>query len=391
MRQFVPRILPELTARQIAELPAGMHRVSRNLWLRNNPPAASWIMIFTCPLRHRQEMMGLGSRAIPVAEIRARVMEHRLAVFHGRCPACEKREVRVARQQVVSFGEVAGHYLTAHRAAWRSAEHARQWDQALKVQAAAIWETPVGAIDTGAVMRVLEPLWHSKTQTAARLRGRIEKILDFATSRGWRSGENVARWKGHLSHLLPSAKKLRPAVHHEALDWRDAPALWAELAARGEADMPALALRFTIATNARRGEVLGAKWDEIDLFSHVWTIPASRMKAGREHRVPLSDAALDTLRGLTALRRDHWLFPGTNHGRPIGPTSLLDLLRTLRPDVTVHGFRSSFADWAKAHGVSVDLREAALAHKIQDVTRAAYERSDLLEERRPAMTRWGIS
>jgi integrase len=311
-----------------------------------------------------------------------------LELFHGRCPACARRARRTPRPQVISFGAVAAQYLAAHRASWRSAEHARQWDTAFKAQAKTIWDMPVAAVDTAAVMSVLQPLWTVKTQTAFRLKGRIESVLDFAKARGWRTSENPARWRGHLSELLASPKKLAPVRHLAALDWRELPALWTDLTQR--ADMAALLLRLLFATTLRRDEARLGRWVEVDLPAKVWTVPAVRMKSGLPHRVPLSDAALDVLKALAARRRDDWLFPGANTGRPLGATAMREMLGLLRSGATTHGStRAGFVGWATAHGVSLDLREAALAHVIPDKVRAAYQREDLLNERAPIMQRWG--
>ena len=248
-------------------------------------------------------------------------------------------------------------------------------------------DLPVGQVDTGFVMQVLQSLWAAKTQTAFRLKGRIETVLDFATARGWRTGENPCRWRGHLDQLLPNPKKLKPVKHLAALDWRELPALWREL--EGRSGLAAAALKLTVATACRRGEILDGHWPEIDLAARTWVIPAERTKSHREHRVPLSDVALDVLKTLATVRRDDLLFPGTNHGRPIAATVLLDLLGELRSGITIHGFRSSFRSWCADDRVPRDLAEAALAHKIEDATERAYQRSDMLGPRRALMQRWG--
>jgi integrase len=325
---------------------------------------------------------------VSVPQAKAIVLRHRTLVHEGRCPLCEKRG-RTRAPKPVAFREVAGHYVSSRQALWRSAGHRRQWDVSLATHAKAIWDLPVATIDTGAVMQVLEPEWRTKAPTLSRVRGRIEQILDFAAVRGWRSGENPARWRGHLDKLLPSPKKLNPVQHLAALPWPEAPSLWRELANR--TDMPALALRFLMATAVRRGELLGGGWDEIDRDQAVWTIPADRTKSGRDHRVPLSPAALVILDTLALDRRNDLLFPGVNQGRPIAATVLLDLMRNLRPGTTLHGLRSTFRTWAAEASDGrqrQDVAEAALAHVIEDKTAAAYQRGDLLALRAGLMARW---
>jgi integrase len=333
--------------------------------------------------------MGLGPYPlISVPAARAAVKEHQLAIFHGRCPLQEKRAKQAPREAVFTFKATADAYLAAHQGSWRSAMHRQNWEHSLRDYALPVFgDLPVGRVDTGFVMQVLQPIWTTKTQTAFRLKGRIEQVLDFATARGWRQGENPCRWKGHLSELLPNPKKLKPVQHHAALPWQELPPLWREL--EGRSGLPPLALQLIIATACRRGEVLDGRWPEIDLAAGIWVLPAERTKSHREFRVPLPDAARDVLTKLAAVRRDDLLFPGTNRGRPIAATVLLDLLGEVRPGVTIHGFRASFRSWCADHRIPRELAEAALAHKIEDATERAYQRSDVLGPRRSLMARWG--
>ena len=238
-----------------------------------------------------------------------------------------------------------------------------------------IGDLGIASIDTGAVMRVLEPIWRTKPETASRLRGRIESVLDYATARGWRTGENPARWRGHVENLLPPRSKIVRIKHHAALPWSEIGAFMARL--RQQTGVSALALQFVILTAARTGEVLGARWSEVDLRDAMWTVPGNRIKAGRDHRVPLSDVAMDVLRDVRALQpqssRDEFVFPGRKPGIPLSKNAVPNLLRTLgRPDLTVHGFRSTFRDWcAEMTNYPNEVAEAALAHTIKDKAEAA--------------------
>ncbi len=332
--------------------------------------------------------MGIGPASlVSVPQAKAIVLRHRTLLHEGRCPLCEKRG-RLRASKPVPFKDIAEQYVRSRQALWRSAEHRRQWGVALAAHATGIWDLPVAAVDTAAVMQVLEVGWRDKARTLARVRGRIEQVLDFATVRGWRSGPNPAVWRGHLDKLLPSPKKLKPVQHHPALPWSDAPRLWRDLADR--TDMPALALKLLLLTAVRRGEVLGARWDEVDHDQSVWTIPANRTKSGREHRVPLSQPALDVLETLIAVRPSDLLFPGTRHGRPVAATVVLELFQKLQPGMTLHGLRSTFRTWAAEASPNArqDIAEAALAHVIEDKTAAAYQRGDLLVLRAGLMADW---
>jgi integrase len=248
---------------------------------------------------------------------------------------------------------------------------------------------PVADVDTDLVMRVLEPIWTSKPETAGRVRGRIESILDWASTRGYRSGENPARWRGHIDHLLPKRSKVRRVRHHPALPYSQIHDFVARL--RDMDSVAARALEFTILTAARTGEVLGARWDEIDLDNRLWTIPAERMKNGRQHRVPLSKPAVAILEGIRSNRRNDLVFPGNRPKRPLSNMALTMLLRRSgHQDITVHGFRSTFRDWAaECTAFPREVAEMALAHTVSDSVEAAYRRGDLFEKRRGLMEAWG--
>ena len=284
-------------------------------------------------------------------------------------------------------------YVADHEAAWRNAKHRAQWRSTIATYAfPAFGDQPVAAVDTGDVMKALGPIWRAKPETAGRLRGRIEAVLDYATAREWRRGENPARWRGHLSKLLPARGKIARVQHHAALPWKEAGAFMAAL--RAEQGVAARALEFVVLTAARTGEALGARWAELDMDGRVWTVPAGRMKAQKEHRVPLSDPAMALLMRMAEFRpadaNDDYVFPGQRKGKPLSDMALTMLLRRMgRADLTVHGFRSTFRDWcAEATSHPREVAEAALAHTVKDKVEAAYRRSDLFEKRARLMDEW---
>jgi integrase len=305
-----------------------------------------------------------------------------------RAAAEAERRARATRAaEAITFRAAATAFLAAHEAGWRNAKHRRQWGATLATYAfPAFGDLPVGEVALAHVLAAVEPIWRTKPETASRLRGRIESILDFATVRGWRAGDNPARWKGNLAALLPAKAKVRPVAHHAAMRWQDVPGFVADLA--GRESVAALALRFLILTAARTGEVLGARWDEID--GDVWTVPASRMKAGREHRVPLSPAALAIVARMAAVRTGDVIFPGQRAGQPLSAMAATMLLRRMgQGAVTAHGFRSAFRDWAgEATAHPREVIEHALAHRLKDKAEAAYARGDLFEKRRRLMADW---
>jgi len=289
-----------------------------------------------------------------------------------------------------TFEDVAADYIAANEAGWKNAKHAAQWTATLKAYVYPIMgKVAVRDVSTDLIVAVLQPLWTTKPETASRVRGRVESVLDFARVRGWRDGENPARWKGNLDHILPRRSKVRAVEHHAALPWREVGTFMVTLA--GQKGMAALALRFAVLTAARTGEVLGARWGEIDLSSKLWTIPATRMKGGREHRVPLSPAVMALLDELP--RDDHpgaLVFPSSVVTRPLSNMAMTMALRRMnRGEVTVHGFRSRFRDWvSEATGHPRELAEAALAHAVGDKVEAAYQRGDMLDKRRAMMAAW---
>jgi integrase len=334
--------------------------------------------------------MGLGPYpTVGLAEARQRAGECRRLLAEGIDPIEHRRASQVP--VALSFRECAERYIAAHEAGWRNAKHRQQWRNTLSTYAyPVIGEMPVAGVDVGAVMRILEPMWREKPETASRVRGRIESVLDFASARGWRpeGASNPARWRGHLQKLLPPKTRVRRVEHHAALDWRQVPAFMAELRKRDDAS--SVALQFTILTASRTGEAIGARWEEIDLVLGVWTVPRKRMKAGRGHRVPLSPAALNIARRLSEVRTSNFVFPGLRPRRPLSNMAMTALLRRMgRGNLTVHGFRSAFRDWAaEATAHPREVAEAALAHVLRDTTEAAYQRGDLFEKRRKLMDDW---
>jgi integrase len=273
------------------------------------------------------------------------------------------------------------------RPSWRNRKHAVQWERSLRHDAAPLRRLPVDKITTDDVLSVLKPLWNAKPETASRLRGRIERVLDAAKAQGLRTAENPARWRGHLDQLLPRRQKL-PHGHHAAMPYGNLPAFMSSLMAR-EATA-ARALEFAILTAARSGEALGARWDEFDLKDAIWTVPAGRMKGGREHRVPLAPRALEIAQAMHEARISDFVFPGQKPGKPLSAMTLTLVLRRMKVDgVTVHGFRSAFRDWAaECTHVSNEVCEAALAHAIENKVEAAYRRGDLFGKRRQLMDAW---
>ena len=307
--------------------------------------------------------------------------------------AASKAAQQDATIKGITFGEAARRYIDAHANSWRNPKHTGQWTATIETYANPVFgDIPVSEIGTAHVLASVEPIWATKSETASRVRGRIETVLDFAKARGWRSGENPAAWKGHLSLTLPTRSKIAKVKHHAALPWADIGTFMVEL--QLQKGVGARALRFTILTAARSGEVRGARWREIDLVGATWAIPADRMKARREHRVPLSEQVLAILAEMSAARTSNdpaaLVFPGQTHDRALSDMTLSAVLRRMaRGDLTVHGFRSTFKDWAaESTAYPPELSEMALAHTIGSKVEAAYRRGDLFEKRRRLMADW---
>lgn len=390
------RSINRLSAVQVAKLKEpGYYADGGNLYLQVAPGGSkSWIFRFTQDGKTRE--MGLGSvSTFSLAEARERAAQQRKILADGQNPLAVKKERelerRLAEARVITFDQAAAAYIEAHEPSWKNKKHVAQWRTTLKVYASpVIGDLPVSQIDTALVLRILKPIWNEKTETATRLRGRIERILDWAKSQGYRSGDNPAAWVGHLDNSLPNPKKVADAGHHAALPWKEIGSFMVEL--RKAPGLAALLVELIILTATRTSEALLAQWSEFDLQEKLWTIPEDRMKNGKAHTVPLSDAVLSLLKRIKAetLTRDgDYLFPG-NKGKPLSNMAGLALLKRMgRHDITVHGFRSTFRDWcAEATDYPNHVAEMALAHGIDDKTEAAYRRGELLMKRRALMRDW---
>jgi integrase len=371
----------------------GYYADGGNLYFRvADGGSRGWIFRFA--IRGRTRDMGLGAYPdVTLAKARDLAADCRRMVAIGLDPIEARKEKRAVDHlkaaRSITFDQCSAAYIAAHETGWRNAKHRQQWTNTLKAYVSpVVGKLPVQAVDTGLVLKALEPIWRSKPETASRLRGRIEAILDWAKVREFRSGENPARWRGHLDHLLPAKSKVRQVKHHAALPYGQIGAFMAGL--RDQPGGAARAFEFLILSATRSGETLGAIWNEFDLAARLWTIPAGRMKAGREHRVPLSAAALAVIEGVREVRQGDFVFPGARQGRPLSEMALLMLLRRMGfGHITVHGFRSAFRDWAAERtNFPREVAEMAFAHAIEDKVEAAYRRGDLLEKRRRLMSAW---
>lgn len=339
--------------------------------------------------------MGLGPlNAVSLAEARVLALQARKLKHAGVDPIDDRRrlrrQARVEAASAMTFDQCVEQYLKMHDAAWGNVKHRAQWGSSLKAYASPHFgDVSVADVDLNAVLRALEPIWLVKPETASRVRGRVETILDWAKVRGLRTADNPAAWKGNLSRLLPPRSRVQKVKHHEAMPYPELPAFMAALLKRDGAS--ALALRFTILTAARTSEVTGATWKEIDLERRIWSIPGERMKANRDHRVPLSDLAIAVLHQAGVSRKSsEYVFQGPTAGRPLSNAAMSAVLKRIgQSAVTVHGFRSSFRDWAsETTDHSNEIVEMALAHTIGSKVEAAYRRGDLFDKRRVLMSDW---
>jgi integrase len=384
--------MAKLSARAVETIAKpGMHADGGNLYLCvSKTGAKSWIFRWKKVGRVRE--MGLGALAnVGLAAARRKAEEARKLIGDGVDPLDERKAEEQARRldeaKRVTFRDAATALIASKESGWRNEKHRQQWRNTLTQYAyPVLGDVPVDDVDISLVLKVLEPLWLERPETASRLRGRIEAVLDWAKARGYRQGENPARWRGNLDHLLAKQQKLSRG-HHAALPYTEVPAFLADL--RTREGMAALALEFAVLTAARSGEVRGMTWAEVNLKEKVWTIPATRMKAGKEHRVPLTDRTIEIFKLVVPICAAGLVFPGTR-GKPLPEVTLLAVLRRMGHDAaTVHGFRSAFRDWCGDRtNFPREVAEAALAHVAGDETERAYRRSDALDKRRKLMEAW---
>jgi integrase len=351
----------------------------------------SWVFRFKVGGRSRY--MGLGSvTTLSLAEAREAASDCRRLRLKGIDPIESRKKARESARleaaKAMTFDACRDAYIAAHSNVWRNPKHRAQWVNTLSTYVSSVFgSVSVQSIDVALVTKVLEPIWNTKPETASRLRGRIERILDWAKVRGFRDGENPARWRGHLDQLLPAGSKIRKVKHHAALPYDDVADFMTTL--REQEGVAARALEFVILTAARSGEVLKATWDEIDVKTRTWTIPAHRMKGNREHRVPLSNDAMKVVEQMQGARVNEFVFPGPKKSKPLSDMALLMMLRRMGYKVTTHGFRSTFRTWAAEQTVFPrEVVESALAHVIGNKVEAAYQRGDLFEKRRRLMSEW---
>jgi integrase len=338
----------------------------------------------------RERVMSLGSADdVSLADARKLHAKERAILLAGTDPLAERERAKdERRRQAHTFAEVAEICITSHQAGWRAPRNPEHWRHSLRDYALPKFgNKPIAEVGIEDVLKALKPIWATKNQTASKLRGRLEVIIGYVIAMGWREGPNPALWRGGLKALLPAPSKVHTVEHHTALDWREAPALMAALRAQ-ETGIGGLALAFLILTACRNAEVRGATWSEVDLEQRAWTIPATRMKAGKMHRVPLSEPAMELLHGLVRTE-EPLVFFGLRAGVPVGSTTMRSALRRLgHAGLTVHGFRSTFRDWCADTGKAADIAEAALAHATGNAVVQAYARSDLFERRRALMDAW---
>jgi integrase len=400
----VPRLRNQLSALKVKSAPPGRHGDGGGLFLLVRPSGGRfWLLRYK--IAGKGHELGLGSAApgeVSLAAARDKAADLMRLVKAGTDPLDERArkaaeaaaQAHTAQARGKTFKAVAEALMAGKEAGWRNEKHRAQWTSTLEAYAYPFMgDLPVCDVETRHVTAALSPIWTTIPETATRVRGRIEAVLDYAKTMDWRTGENPARWRGHLANILPARAKVARVQHHPALPWREVEAFVKLLRARDAG--AARALEFTALTAARTGETLGARWCEIDLAEKLWTVPGERMKAGREHRVPLSVPAMAVLREMAKLRPasdakgEAFVFPGAIKGRPLSQMAMLVLLRRMeRTDITPHGFRSTFRDWASESGVSGDIAEAALAHTVGNKVEAAYRRGDLLDRRRRLMEDW---
>jgi integrase len=391
------RTLNKLTAKQVEALGPGRHSDGGALYLVvDEHGRRNWSFQPKSAGKRREIGVGpAGKGGISLADARKEAALMQEDVRAGRDPKAERDKRRAAPVKVSTFGELADEFVKSQEVQWRNEKHRAQWAMTLKVYAAPLRPLPVDRITTDDVLKALKPIWLTKPETASRTRGRIERVLDAAKAKGFRDGMNPAMWRGHLSHLLPRRQKLSRG-HQRALPYQNMSAFMAELRQRQGQSTAALALEFLILTAARSGEVRGATWAEIDHQKGVWTVPAARMKAGREHRVPLTERASTILTHMRAMGDPEapgggLVFPGPKDGKPLSENAFAALLERMdyADAATAHGFRSAFRDWAgETSQFPRELAEGALAHVVGDATERAYARGDALAKRKKLMDAW---
>ncbi|KPH09119.1 site-specific integrase [Rhizobium acidisoli] len=378
--------LNKLTARTVASITKpGRHSDGGNLYLFVEENGRKrWVFMYR--KNDRQREMGLGGiDTVSLAAARELAADARLKLQAGIDPIDARNASSI---EVPTFGDFADEFIEVMRPQFRNEKHVEQWKMTLREYAKPLRPKPVDQITVDDVLRTLQPIWLTKSETASRTRGRVERVLDAAKAKGFRSGENPAIWRGNLSNLLPKRKKLARG-HHAALPYAEVPSFIGRL--RQRKATAARALEFTILTAARSGETFGLLWKEIDRKAGIWTVPEGRMKAHREHQVPLTPRALAILDEMALFGEDPdaYVFPGQKRGKPLSPTAMEMQLRRLKVDVTTHGFRSSFRDWCgEETSFPREIAEAALAHVVGDETERAYRRGTALEKRRRLMTAW---
>lgn len=389
----MPKKAKELAPIEVSRLTEpGLHAVGGVAGLALQVQASgarSWVLRFSIAGKRRE--MGLGGYPdVTLADAKRRAREERERADQGVDPIEERRaatsKLKAERGKSFTFKQSALAYIEAHESTWRNAKHAEQWRNTLASTYPVLGDLQVKDVELAHVLAVLQPIWKSKTETATRLRGRIESVLDWATARGYREGLNPARWKGHLDHLLPAPSKITKTGHLPAVALKDMGAFMQKL--RAQAGMSARALEFAILTAARSGEVRGATWSEIDKDAATWTVPADRMKAGKEHRVPLPKAAMELLDAQTRMVGTDLIFPAPRGGQ-LSDMSLVAVMRRMEVAAVPHGFRSTFRDWAAERtNYPREVAEMALAHVIANKVEAAYRRGDLFDKRRRMMDDW---
>ena len=391
----MPKIAKQLSDRAVAAIKTeGRHAVGGvpGLHLRVSGDHRGWVL--RLQVGDKRQDIGLGAYpAVSLSEAREKAREMHSGLREGRDPVAPRKQQRMvlAAQAAAekTFRWCAEEFLRAKASEWSNPKHKQQWENTLETYAMPhLGQLNVSLIDLPHVLACLEPIWHSKNETASRLRGRIESVLDWAAVRKYRKGENPARWKGHLDKVLAAPAKIKKVEHHRAVPVDGMATFMAEL--RNQNGLAACALEFVILTAARSGEVRNATWSEIDEETAVWTVPAEHMKAGREHRVPLSKAAMQLLRKLPRFTDSELLFPGTK-GQPLSDMTMTAVMRRMKVDAVPHGFRSTFRDWVgeKTH-FPRELAEQALAHTLESKVEAAYRRGDALDKRRQMMEEWAL-